>query len=465
MPRHGLASLALSFSILVSLAPAAELRRSPYLLEMKPDGVTIRWRTDRSSPPPALVRFGADPNKLDQAVMATELPAAANNAFDWTARLTGLKPSTKYYYALDMAGVTLCGGDEDHSFMTSPPVGEKALLRFWCLGDSGSNRPRGPNTDAALKAGGPTGPFLVRNGFLKFNGDKPIRGGIVLLGDNGNPHGSDIQYQTAFFQTYPKLLSKTALWPCVGNHDMERNVYGRTFATSVDSATSESTNEGPHFPFYYSADIGNVHLVMLDPWWTWWTRNTDLNHRPWRQQMEWLDKDLAATKQEWVVIGDHFPCYADGNYNSDGAGGMLAMLRKELVPLCDKHGVDLFLAGHDHSYQRSYLIANHLGDSNTFDKEKHVKFAGDGRQEPIVKRFGPESGTLYVVHGAAGGGRPGGNYKHPAMVPMPEKEGKVLNGIVGAGSFVFDVDGLTLTGYALDAEGNVLDQFSLQKQR
>ncbi|MCE9553272.1 MAG: metallophosphoesterase family protein [Planctomycetes bacterium] len=465
MSRLPVACVVVGLLIFSTLTQAAELRRSPYLLEMKPDGVTIRWRTDRSSPPPALVRYGSDPNKLDQALMATELPAASNNAYDWTAKLTGLKPNTKYYYALDMAGVTLCGGDEDCSFITSPPVGEKAPLRFWCLGDSGSNRPRGPNTDAALKAPGPGNPFLVRNGFLKFNGDKPIRGGIILLGDNGNPQGTDVQYQTAFFQTYPKILSKTALWPCVGNHDMERNVYGRTFATAKDSATSESTNEGPHFPFYYSADIGNVHLVILDPWWTWWTRNTDLNHRPWRQQMEWLDKDLAATKQEWIILGDHFPCYADGNYNSDGEGGMLSMLRKELVPLCDKHGVDMFLAGHDHSYQRSFLISKHLGDGKTFDPKQHLKFAGDGRKEPIVKRFGPESGTIYVVHGAGGGGRPGGNYALPAMVPMPEKDGKVLRGIQGAGSFVIDVDGLTLTSYALDAAGNVLDQFSMQKQR
>ncbi|MCE9548009.1 MAG: metallophosphoesterase family protein [Planctomycetia bacterium] len=458
------ALVGLLFALAALPAAAGELRRAPYLLEANPAGVTVRWRTDTSSAGPALVRYGADPGKLDHAVLAIEIPSAAANAHDWSAKIEGLTPNTKYYYSVELALVTLAGGDEQHYFYTTPAAGQTEKMRFWCLGDSGSNRPRPSTAEAALKLTGPAGSVTVRTGFQKFNGNQPLRGGIVLLGDNGNPQGTDIQYQSAFFQTFGSVLQNSPLWPCVGNHDMVRNVYGQTFAVAPNQVNQDANNKGEHYPFYYSADIGNVHLVVLDPWQTWWTSNTNLNHRPWRQQVEWLEADLARNKQDWTVFANHFPVYCDGNYSSNGDGGQLALLRKELVPLCDKYGVDLFLSGHDHTYQRSYLISGNLGDSNTFNKEQHVKFAGDGRKEPIVKRAGPEGGTIYIVSGAAGGGRPSGRFEIPMMIPFTTN-GKTLRGIIGPGSFVFETEGLTLRGWEIDDRGNVVDNFTVVKQK
>ncbi|MCE9547455.1 MAG: metallophosphoesterase family protein [Planctomycetia bacterium] len=443
-------------------AYAIELRRAPYLVRLRPDGVSIRWRTGRSQGTPPVVRYGTDPDQLTHSLLASELPSAAKDVCDWVATLTSLTPNTMYYYALELASVTLCGGDERHSFRTPPPVGAAETVRFWCIGDSGSNRSRDVTPAMAVQGSGPVMPVVIRNGMKKFNAGKPLTGGILLLGDNAYPTGSDSNYQSAFFQTYGDLLSSTPMWPCTGNHDLTEGVFGHNFAVDKTGLKAEADDAGEHFPFYYSADLGNLHLIVLDPWQNWWVRNTEHNHKPWRRQMEWLEKDLAANKQHWTVLVNHFPIYAAGNIDSDD--GLTDLLRAELAPLSDKYGVDLFLTGHDHTYQRSFLIAGNYGTRKTFDREKNVKFPGDGREQPIVKQAGPNSGTVYVIHGAAAGGRPHGAFDHPVMIPMKNKDGKPRNGWVGPGSFLFEVEGPTLRGWAIDEAGKVIDQFSMEKR-
>lgn len=216
-------------------AYAIELRRSPYLLQMRPDGVSIRWRTGRSTGTPPVVRYGTDPDLLDRSLLASELPSAGRNTCDWVATLTGLTPRTTYYYQLELASVTLCGGDDAHTFTTPGAIDSQGPVRFWCIGDSGSNRQREISPEAALRGGGSGTPISVRNGARKFNKGKPLTGGVLLLGDNAYPVGSDANYQSAFFQTYADLLRSNPMWPCTGNHDLTGDVYGRNFAVDQQS--------------------------------------------------------------------------------------------------------------------------------------------------------------------------------------------------------------------------------------
>lgn len=438
---------------LVNQMEAADLRRAPYLQGQRPDGISIRWRTDATVRHTSVLRYGRDFNQLDKSVAATEVSVHYPGVRDWQVTLEGLEPDTVYYYAVEADRATLCGADEQHCFRTAPEPGKARKMRFVLLGDAGANRPREDGLDAVLAAKNPMDAILVRNGFRKFNEGKSLDG-IILLGDNAYPLGTDEMYQAALFNVYAGELRNTPLWPCTGNHDID-SAYEHIFTADGKGRAGGKPSKSP---LYYSVDLGNLHLMVFDPWISWWREDTVPDHQPWVKQLGWIKEDLKSSRQEWIVAVNHFPIYCAGNYQSDG--GILASLRKEMVPLFDEAGVDLVLAGHDHTYQRSHLIAGHSGDSDTYSAEKHLKADGDGREAPIEKAPVAGAGTMYLVSGTAGGFRPGGNFDHPVMVPFDTPDGK-RGGIAVPGSTVIEVDGLTLRGWHVDVSGKVLDQFTL----
>ena len=353
------------------MAVGADLRRGPYLQSQGPNGITVRWRTDTSVRYTSVLRYGKDFDHLDRAVAAMEIDGHYPGVRDWRVKLDGLEPDTTYYYALEADRATLCGADANHCFRTAPAPKAPHKLRFWTMGDFGANRPRNDSPAAVMAAKGPIEPVLVRNGFRKFNRGQPLDG-FILLGDNAYPTGSDEIYQAAFFNVYADELRSTPLWPCTGNHDID-DAYAHLFAAG-DGGTALGVPMPAHGNLYYSVDLANLHLVVLDPWKGWFQQTTDVNYGPWQQQLAWLKNDLAATEQEWIVVLNHFPVYCDGNYHSDQ--GPLAALRQCLVPLLDHYGVDLFLSGHDHTYQRSYLLHGFTGKAGDFDPSRHIAVPG-----------------------------------------------------------------------------------------
>src|SRR5690606_26835826 len=59
----------------------------------------------------------------------------------------------------------------------------------------------------------------VRDAFIKYLGNNYMDSWI-LLGDNAYQDGSDLQYQTKFFDYYKdNLLKKYPLFPAPGNHE------------------------------------------------------------------------------------------------------------------------------------------------------------------------------------------------------------------------------------------------------
>ncbi|MBT3270005.1 metallophosphoesterase family protein [Candidatus Poribacteria bacterium] len=436
-------------------ALAVELRRGPYLLNQRPDGITARWRTGDAVRHTSVLRYGETPYVLDHAVAAERVRQHFPGLQDWEATVVDLAPDTKYYYAIEGDQVTLAGADERTHFRTAPASTSPRKLRFWFLGDSGSNRPREGETDTVLQITGPTDPVKVRNGFRRFS-QRRGADGIILLGDNAYPWGSDAEYQTAFFGIYRDDLANTPLWPGIGNHDMD-DAYRHIFFTTP----REGSSLGLGSQYYYSFDLANVHFVMLDAWKSWWEVTTDPDYIPWQRELAWLREDLASTRQTWTIVVCHFPLYCDGNYDSD-TNGPLKLLREALVPILDRFGVDLYLAGHDHTYQRSYLIRGHTGTRDSFREEDHLVSAADGRSEPILKRGGPNGGTVHIVSGTGGGTRPNGAFAHPVMVPFQTEAGE-RRGLAQPGSLALAIEASALEGWQIDIHGQPVDHFRMEK--
>ena len=200
---------------------------------------------------------------------------------------------------------------------------------------------------------------------------------------------------------------------------------------------------------YYAVNYGNIHFICLDSF--------DTSRSATGPMATWLQNDLAANTATWTIAYWHHPPYTKGSHNSDSESNLIEM-RQNINPILENGGVDVVLAGHSHSYERSYFLDGHYGSSSTFNAASHVQQPGDGREDgngaytkasttPLAR-----AGAVYVVAGSSGQ-TSGGTLNHAAMFIS-------LNQL---GSMVLDFDGNRLDAKFLRNTGAVDDYFTILK--
>jgi hypothetical protein len=417
-----------SFDLELTGTAGASVVRGPYLQQAGPTSVIARWRTDVLTD--SRVRFGLDPASLvgvaDDATLTTEHQVL----------IQGLTPNSLYYYSVGTALTTLAG-DADHLFYTAPPWGAAQAIRVWALSDYGT-----ATTDE----------LSVRNGYLKFTGQN-YTDVWLTMGDNEQTTGADSLYQAALFDPYAALLRKSAVWPAIGNHDMNLQVnppptqpYYRIFTLPTEGEIGglRSGTED-----YYSFDYANAHFVCLD------SMTSDRSATA--PMALWLESDLAATTQRWIIAYWHHPPYSKGTHDSDTSIESTEM-RQNLLPVLEQGGADLVLCGHSHVYERSYLLEGHYGLSSTFTSAMkrdggNGRTDGDGAYTKLIQDLPlPQSGTVYVVAGV-GGRADAASFGHPAMAVSMSQ----------LGSLVIDVHANRLEARFIDPAAAVRDAFTIVK--
>ena len=159
----------------------------------------------------------------------------------------------------------------------------------------------------------------------------------------------------------------------------------------------------------YSFTYQNALYLMLDA------------TLPTAPQTAWMEKVLQENTSDWVFVVTHFPPYnAVEPYDN---------LIKEWVPVFDKYNVDMVMGGHFHYYMRSKPLVDSEISSD------------------------PTSGTRYIISiGTKGKNKevPKGDY---AEVQYPAE-------------FLYqhvEIDGKRLRYTSYNLDGEVVDQFSIQK--
>lgn len=150
---------------------------------------------------------------------------------------------------------------------------------------------------------------------------------LLLLGDNIYPDGDVALVRSAVLDPFgPVLDGCTDLLAVLGNHDV------RTGDGIPQLAALGMPGR------WYQVRMGPVELIMLDS-----TRTED------PEQLAWLERTLTAPRDgvRWTVVAQHHPPLSAGHHGGHDPSQRL------LVPLFERSGVDLVLAGHDHDYQRS----------------------------------------------------------------------------------------------------------------
>lgn len=153
-------------------------------------------------------------------------------------------------------------------------------------------------------------------------------------GDSSNENGSMYEYQNCFDASWGQLLPDLRVVP--GNHDYYSNPM-ENYWIYFDGIAGEP-GEG-----WYSFEHGDWHIVML---------NSNCGYvgcGPSSEQISWLKKDLASSKNKCSLAIWHHP-----RFNSGIAGN--ADWLYTFWDVLYEHDVDVVVNGHDHHYERMAKI-------------------------------------------------------------------------------------------------------------
>lgn len=376
----------------VALDPDHRFVVHPYLQWARQREMTVRWETSR--PASSVVHWAERVEFVDKAGVKT--PVFANQkrvpgaSMLHEVRLDGLRPETAYYYQVetrDDQGRVL--RSPILSFQTAPE--ESTPFAFAVISDTQGN----PEVSGAVARHA----WALRPNFLLHPGDLVSTGSVKR------------QWISDFFASMRPLLERVALFPVLGNHEQDARFYYEYM----------SLPEPEHF---YSFTYGNAHFFMLD---------SNRKVGPGSKQYAFLERELRASRAEWKIVCYHHPAYSsdENDYGDTWSGpstrGDLRV--RALVPLFDRHGVDIVWNGHIHSYERTWPL----------------------RQDRATQ---PTKGTIYMVTGGGGGSL--------------ERAGPIRpffqNTVRRGHHFCFvAVNGKTLEMKAYDLEGRLFDTLRIQK--
>lgn len=228
-----------------------------------------------------------------------------------------------------------------------------------------------------------------------------VSGDNVGTGQYGNDWDALLDLWSGFIKNKPYM-------PGMGNHDAIDGLGPELILALFDLPKNGPEGMAPGRA--YSLRYGNALLIMLD-----------VTEEP-EKQATWLEETLKNTDATWKFAVFHFP-----PFDPDGEE---PEIRKWWVPLFDQHHVDFALSGHVHHYLRSKPL----------------------RGGKVVDS--PKDGTIYCV-----------TISIPGDMRRPEKPDYTEFTDFSPKAFcnAFTIDGRRCTMQAIDQDGKICDEVTVQK--
>ncbi len=280
----------------------------------------------------AKVRLGTSPTALTDVhagySWTTPPPAAGFGANEPGASMhevhvCGLTPGTTYYY--QVGGGTPEVWSDPQQITTVPKTGKVTI------GLSGDSRDSSDIFQALQTR--------MRDQAVSlqlFSGD------LLLYGTQQSLYASFLD--KAWKDPSGKLLTLGQQMMVVvpGNHENDSVQFFGNFSLPGD---------GPNAETYGSFDAGGAHIAVLDDQSLAEGPTSDTS----KEQLAWLDDDLAKADANRAAVPFLLVLHHRGEMSTSnhGTDGDVVRVKNELVPVWDKHHVDLVLNGHDHNYERS----------------------------------------------------------------------------------------------------------------
>lgn len=331
-------------------------------------GMRVAWKT-RGKPVNASVYFSTNMNEDSGRIAPAErsieyLKAQHGHGYHHSATLRQLAPGTKYQYRIVCDGVT----STIRTFST--PAKNLKDATFLVLADMGYGEyGEAVATRARMEA-------------LKSSADVVVHAGDLSYSDDSFDHADKCVLEFCYEAVYDdymewmeNITDNKPYMVAVGNHESECHapacLVAPYIADSLRNFTAynarwamPSAESGGVQSMWYSFDYASVHFVVINT-------ETDFPGAPEENYgdsgpiiglkaghfasdgayAKWLEADLAKASQNrkerpWIVAVGHRPWFHMDGKQADPA------VQKAHAALFEKYSVDLYLAGHLHSYQR-----------------------------------------------------------------------------------------------------------------
>jgi acid phosphatase type 7 len=325
---------------------AATLVRQPYLQNVQQDRASILWTTQEAGSG-AVTAIGADGSSITATASRQEFQpvqtALGSTFYQYQADLLGLSANTHYSYTVSVDGQDLASDPTLFHFRTAG----NGRFSFLVFGDSGAASSEQMSLVQLMAA-------------------EPDVAMAVHVGDLAYSDGTFAEFETNYFQPNAPLMRRLPFFSTPGNHEYMTDQAAPYLAGVAAPASGVPIAD---LGRYYSFNWGSAHFVSLD--------SNFLMTSGAQQMLDWLDADLAATTQPWRIVFLHHPPYPSGYHVGDP---VCIAVCQQVVPIVERHGVQLVLTGHEHAYERTYPLASGV---------------------PVDP---PSPYTLYVITGGGGAG-------------------------------------------------------------
>ncbi|KAJ7549714.1 hypothetical protein O6H91_04G020100 [Diphasiastrum complanatum] len=293
--------------------------------------------------------------------------------------LTGLKPSTRYYYRCGDPYIDAMS--KIYRFKTLPAIGPDSFpKRIAFLGDPGLTY----NTTSTLKHLKKNNPDL--NIFV---GDMSYANLYVTNGTGSacyscqfhTPIQESYQPRWDFWGRYLEpIRSEIPTMVIEGNHEYEKQIHNQTFVAYKARFAVPAAESGSYTKMYYSFNAGGVHFVMLGGY---------VDYSRTGDQYAWLKKDLAEVDRSltpWLIAVFHPPWYNSYAFHYRE----VECMRQSMEELLYKYGVDAVFTGHVHAYERSNRVYNYEYDPCG---PVHITIGDGGNREAMAIQHADEPGA------------------------------------------------------------------------
>ncbi len=156
---------------------------------------------------------------------------------------------------------------------------------------------------------------------------------IFHTGDFIRGYTNDMQVVEEWYDEWNRLVApiKDRLFIAPGNHDIWSPASFEVYQKKIGKT-------------YFSKDIGNAHLVLLNSW------LPGEENRIGDEQMKWLEQDLQKAKDsKFRFVFTHSPAYPFGPHKGNSLD-KYPLQRDRFVALLQKYNVDVLFCGHEHLY-------------------------------------------------------------------------------------------------------------------
>eukprot|EP01133_Synstelium_polycarpum_P020365 gene20365-24435_t len=354
--------------VLVAVAVAAAANITPQSVKLAFTGsdatqMQVTWFTQDQGSSPSVQYASSEFDPTSNSASGISASIQALNAPKWsgyvnTATITALSSQSTYFYSVGDKKTGTWSPVYNFTTGVNPSTGEVTPFTFVTYGDMGAT-----GGDSAT-----IGHVMDRISTLGF---------ALHVGDIAYADTTDDGVQSvwdSFLTQVNDITSHIPYMVCPGNHDTFANeeIYLKTF----NMPSSDNGNA------WYSYDYNGVHFIGF---------STEDSYKTSSDQFAWIEKDLKAFRASnpngWVVAFAHRPMYCSSSFGwCSPSESKRNDLISDLESVFFKYNVDLFIAGHSHSYERTMPTYNNQvqGDYSNPQATIHVTIGTAGNQEGLV---------------------------------------------------------------------------------